>query len=282
MLTLKEALRGVELLLGAAIALQSLEYWKLRKTLFSGKGWSWLHLRRDWDSFPPAFRRLADEVLADSRFTFLPPAVFVIAGLQLSAAALSLETGWEVPFLFLFTNLFLLAATLLTAARFRGAFNGGSDTATVHFLIGCVLSEAGIFFDETGVKLGLAWITVQITLSYFVAGLAKARSRRWWNGEALKEFVSSPRYATPAPLQAFLARPLVAQASSLGVLLFELCFPIVHRVPTALPVALAIGACFHLANFFVFGLNRFFFAWIAGYPALWYWVSRVPGSAGSD
>jgi len=37
-------------------------------------------------------------------------------------------------------------------------------------------------------------------------------------------------------------------------------------------IALAIGAAFHLANAFAFGLNRFLWAWLAAYPALWFWA----------
>jgi hypothetical protein len=58
------------------------------------------------------------------------------------------------------------------------------------------------------------------------------------------------------------------------VIVWECALPVVWVKPTWAPVYLLIGAFFHLGNFLIFGLNRFFFAWIAAYPALLFCIKQ--------
>ena len=55
---------------------------------------------------------------------------------------------------------------------------------------------------------------------------------------------------------------------SWAVILFELLLPISLFDQRLLIAALAIAALFHLANACLFGLNRFFWIWLAAYPSL--------------
>jgi len=68
----------------------------------------------------------------------------------------------------------------------------------------------------------------------------------------------------------------VMRIASLGVIGFELSAALVLFAPdTAVVTWLVIAATFHLVNAWVFGLNRFFFAWLAAYPSVVYWATRV-------
>ena len=58
-------------------------------------------------------------------------------------------------------------------------------------------------------------------------------------------------------------------------MLFELLFPLSLLTASSLYVALVIAASFHLANACLFGLNRFFWIWIAAYPSLLWLQQRV-------
>ena len=62
----------------------------------------------------------------------------------------------------------------------------------------------------------------------------------------------------------------IAQLSSLTVLALECCFPVVLLSPTLCMIVLPVMLIFHLGNAWLFGLNRFVFAWLAAYPALVY------------
>jgi hypothetical protein len=61
-----------------------------------------------------------------------------------------------------------------------------------------------------------------------------------------------------------------AAATALGwtVIAWECLFPLAWLDPHLCLGMLACGAVFHAANLWVFGLNRFFWAWLAGYPAV--------------
>ena len=58
-------------------------------------------------------------------------------------------------------------------------------------------------------------------------------------------------------------------------MLFELAFPLALASLATLALALVGAACFHLANAFLFGLNRFFWTWIAAYPSLIWLQERI-------
>lgn len=58
-------------------------------------------------------------------------------------------------------------------------------------------------------------------------------------------------------------------------MLFELAFPLALATRPTLVAALALAALFHLANACLFGLNRFFWTWLAVYPALIWLQGRL-------
>lgn len=153
----------------------------------------------------------------------------------------------------------LWVTTWLIAIRWRGTFNGGSDFMTFHVLGAWLVS---LCFPESE-RICLHYVAIQLTLSYFVAGVAKIRRREWRSGEALAGFLRKYRAPVAAP---FLISWLV--------IAFELLAPLAWLQP--LPFA-AVALSFHAANAYAFGLNRFFWAWLAAYPALF----AVAGIAGS-
>lgn len=138
------------------------------------------------------------------------------------------------------------------AIRWRGTFNGGSDTMS--FLIVTAWLVSALFPATTSICL--LYIAIQLILSYFVAGIAKIISPQWRTGHALQYFLSRANIAI-SPGGAFYL--------SWVVLLFECLFPLAVFAPWPFLIAAML---FHLANAYIFGLNRFFFAWLAAYPAL--------------
>jgi hypothetical protein len=193
-------------------------------------------------------------LLTESRFTGILVLNSACASLLLLEPALPL---WGVPAL----------TTLLVAWRFRGTFNGGSDGMTFLTLSSLAVASLG-GFNQTVSRVSLTFIAAQAVVSYVAAGWAKARHHRWWSGRALRGYVLLSGYQVPKNLRRILARRAVAKVCAWGVVGFELAFPLVLFTPRLTPLFLAAGAAFHLLNFAVFGLNRFFWAWIATYPAI--------------
>lgn len=243
-------------LLGVAVALQSVELLQLRAAWSPVGIWTWAVLQDDLRGFPAPARSLLAPLLRPFGFT-------CVVALRLAAAVLLVAAAAPAALPI------LLAAQVLIGVRWRGAFNGGSDAMTLVVLLG--LCVAALAPDVLLVQRGaLLHIALQAALSYFVAGVVKLRGRRWRDGTALFEFVRCTRYQAPAAAQRWLARRPVAVAASWAVMLFDTGFPLALLHPTACHVVLALALLFHLANVWLFGLNRFLFAWAAAWPAVWY------------
>ena len=245
MLSLTDALVLSSRLVALSIALQTLELLALRRA-FSAEG-----------VFATGPRETGVQALFGEESRFM-----ALLGLQLALASYLLLVGPSPLFLVLF------ASYLLVVVRLAGPFNGGSDALSALSLL--MLGIAAWDPLPGGVirQGALAYLGVQLLFSYFVAGLAKLKEAGWRNGRALVHFASLPKYGVPRAAQALLAKPLVARGASWTILLFECSFPLAFLGERACLAYLACGACFHLLNAALFGLNRFFFAWIALYPIL--------------
>jgi hypothetical protein len=258
-----EALRLTEALLGMSLVVQTLEHVWTRRALGPNGVWDWAVVRDEFAALPAAARAILDALLGPLGFG-------VVLGLRAAAALALIAWGGLLP------ACFASVTTVLVCLRFRGLFNGGSDYMTVHVGLALAVSHAASG-APTWVDGALGWIALQTLLSYGVAGAVKVRSSAWLDGTALAGFVGSDRYAAPAALRACVARPGMARAASLAVIAFELSAPAVLLLPSRAAVVAWLGAalCFHVVNAWALGLNRFVFAWLAAYPAVLFWATRL-------
>lgn len=258
-LSLADALGWCARLSALSVALQTLELLQVRAAFADEGVWSWPVLKEEHAALPLPLRGLFALLLPYRAFLAL-----LLVRLPL-ALLLGLGALWAAPL--------LLVSQLAIGARFRGTFNGGSDYMTVAVLLGLSLGAAGAIHPLL-VKVGLAYVAVQLVLSYFVAGCVKVVQPAWRSGEALLELLTSNRYGTPAWLSKLVAVPAAARLLALTVLTLESIFPLSLVGPHLAVPLLAGAALFHLANAFAFGLNRFLFAWVSAYPALLYFSAR--------
>jgi uncharacterized membrane protein len=162
------------------------------------------------------------------------------------------------------------AATLLIAMRFRGSYNGGSDSMLLVVLLALAVARS----DERFAPAALGYAAAQLVLSYAISGWAKLRDPQWRTGTALNVLVRLPHYGVPRRLVAMLSSR-AARPASFAMLAFECAFPIALVDIRVCVVMLVIATVFHLTNAVVFGLNRFLWAWLAAFPALLFWVERL-------
>lgn len=144
----------------------------------------------------------------------------------------------------------MLVGTWGIAVHWRGTLNGGSDFMTFHVL--AAWSVALMY--EPAQRYAAIYISIQVILSYTVAGLAKVANAGWRDGSALPQILE--RYGIERRMPAFVSWLLIV---------YELSWPLAFWHP--LPWVLT-GFCFHLINAYALGLNRFFWIWLAAYPAL--------------
>lgn len=249
-----ELLLATERLSALCVLLQSLEWLQVR-AVFADQGvWRYAVLAPEQRALPWGLSWLCRVSLPYARFVAL-------LGLRCSAALLVLFLGesrvWPL----------LCVSQILVCVRFRGASNGGSDSMSV--VLASALSVPVLFGPTPlAIQAALLYIGVQVTLSYVIAGLAKLRQADWRAGLALRHFVLHGPYRPPGWLARALERRVLVLALSWTVIAFECLFPLAWLDPRLCLAWLAFGAIFHAANVFVLGLNRFFWAWLAGYPAM--------------
>ena len=254
----ESALEWVSRLIGVALVLTSIEHLRLRRATSSVGVWAWRIVRRELEELPAPLRTAGDRLLGRTGLRWLLYLRLVAAGwLIVSPAPVPLAIGF--------------ATTLLLAIRFRGAFNGGSDSMTLIVLGSAFVASLGAP-DSVPSKVGLWYLGIQVVASYFIAGVAKLGHRSWRTGRALSAFLSTAVYEPPASVISLLSRRGPGLLAGWAVLLFELGFPVSLVHPYACVGLVALAVPFHLTNFWLFGLNRFVFAWLAAYPAL-YWCA---------
>ncbi len=266
------AIRSCATLVALAVLLQGVELWSLRRHCGASGIWRWSILKREYGRLAPVFGLL----LGDRIWPWL---IALQVGLAAVLLDLPLVPGREVSPV----PLLLSGVVLLGSMRFRGTFNGGSDCMTLVVLLSVAGSHlAGL--SDTACRVALGYIALQAVLSYAVAGWVKLREPAWRNGSALPMFLSLPQHAVPAWVGRLFSNRSVARLAGWGVIAGELGLAMVTtllavwpgRHPDGLAAAglglLALGMLFHLANAWVLGLNRFFWAWLATYPAIAYWI----------
>jgi hypothetical protein len=242
--------------IGLAVLLQTAELLRVRRVCADQGVWSWPVLALEHRTLLAPLRWLLAGLLPYRCFVSMLWLRALLAALVLSTAA-----RWPLPWLWL--------SQVAICVRFRGTFNGGSDYMTV--LILGALSFAAIGGEERWfASAGLLYIAVQVTFSYLIAGLGKLRNPDWRSGRALRTFVLDSPHGAPPWSRALLSRDAPARALSWIVIGFECSYPLAWLDSRLCVAWLVAGFAFHLGNARVFGLNRFVFAWAAGYPALLY------------
>lgn len=169
----------------------------------------------------------------------------------------------------------LVVVNLAVLVRFQGPYNGGSDRMGGLILI-CLAAvhwvPAGIWQERV-----FGYLAVQLILSYVISGKVKLCNPDWRNGRALADVFAFSAYPVSEALRRLSDRHALLISASWSVILFELLFPLALVSQALLIGALLIGAGFHLANACLFGLNRFFWTWLAAYPSLLWLQWRVLG-----
>jgi len=168
-----------------------------------------------------------------------------------------------------FSSGLLLTLFLLLCLLKGGVKNGGADQMTGLLLL-CLFAMRMGGNESQLTKAALYLLGIQTGLSYFVAGFVKASNRSWWDGSAVKNLAKLEKYPLPENFRKQITASRFLQKSSGGLVIFELCFPLAFVNTQLASGFLLLGAVFHLFNAYALGLNRFFWSWIAAYPAVFY------------
>lgn len=254
-------------LLSFTMLIQAVEIFLLSRRASFLKIWRYENLASELESRLPLPRSVVAKLFSNSIFS-------KVAILQIMFSMV----GCFFPHFFVF--LFLFFTHLIICIRFRGTFNGGSDMMIFVVLTGVLISLSSS--NEMVQKLGLIYIAIHTLYSYFKAGRSKIVRAEWLNGSALPAFLDRSIISEVHQLARWLReRPMVSLVSCWFVLVFELfSLPLLvlsnYRGLYSVHYML-IALIFHLGIFFIFGLNRFFWAWLSAWPATLFALSLAPG-----
>ncbi len=170
-------------------------------------------------------------------------------------------------------SVLLLLLSLAILQRFQGPYNGGADRMSLLILF--CLTLAHLAPSLRWQELAFGYLALQLILSYFISGLVKIVNPDWRNGRALRDVFQFSAYPVSESLRRRANSPRTLFIASWIVMLFELLFPLSLFSNHSLIAMLVITAAFHFLNACFFGLNRFFWIWIAAYPSLLWFQSRI-------
>ncbi|WP_373063217.1 hypothetical protein [Gemmatimonas sp.] len=241
-----------------AAAINAIELLAMRHTMADGGIWRAPLLTSSWGAWRVLLGARAFTVVL---VTQLAMAVILAAvpgtALGCIAAAALAFTSW------------------LSALRFRGNVNGGSDAMLFTVLGGLAVAQLPNVASVVH-EAGVLYVAAQLTLSYVRAGIVKAKERSWWTGHALAAFLALPAYGVPAWVPRRMPNDRIPlRIASAGLIGFECLAPVAWLDPIACIVVIAMALTFHITTAALFGLNRFLLAWSAALPSLWYAVHRV-------
>lgn len=163
----------------------------------------------------------------------------------------------------------LVISSLLYSFRTIAGLDGSDQ---MNGIISITLFIVYAIDEEVVYKAGLIFISAQCILSYLVAGIAKWRSAQWRNGQAVFEIMNTRTYGYRWVANKLAQAPrLVNRILSWSIILFEVFFITLLLLPAPwLYVFIFCGILFHGYNAAAMGLNNFFWAFLAAYPALLY------------
>ncbi len=260
-----QTIRLLSLFLGVSLLIQTIEFFRIQSDMKGEGVWVWSLLRKELPLNAPWVSRFFDFIFQD-RVHFLHLCARLVGVLILLGDGSNL---WLMAFLF-FSNICLLF-------RFRGAFNGGSDFLSLVVITGLLLAEICHWISPLiwGYKAGLWYITLHTVSSYFISGWVKLKRREWRDGSALVMFLDGGIYG-PLDSESIFRSRLVAIVCSWSFILWEGVAPVMLLSADLALIYCHIAAMFHFFVFWFFGLNRFFWAWFASFPALIYCAGRLP------
>jgi hypothetical protein len=222
--------------------------------------WSWENLKIELQTGLPFPNVIISKVFSLRGFQIISVTQIIMAFLGIVYPHSSL----------IFIILFL--THLLICIRFRGTFNGGSDMMTFVVLSGVIISLSGA--EDKIKQLGLIYITIHSIYSYFKAGLVKVIQPEWRRAEVLPSFLLRSLFPEVQSLSGWLSsKRFLNFVLCWGVLILELTILGLFFIPKLLPLFVIGFGFFHFIVYLSFGLNRFFFIWMATWPAIIYTIS---------
>lgn len=263
-----ECYRLTALLLGIGVGIPLAEHLLSWRQLRDGGALSYAVITAGrWDRPRQASRWLRRALLDTPGFLLVLAVQAVAIGAMVVLAAVG-ELDPAVQAL-------LLATMLLVNYRNWSVIEGSAQVLTV--VAAGLLAFSLRPTSPLVADAGLWFIALHTCLAYCASGIFKVRERCWRSGEAIRKLVNTRDYGRPEVAALLHRRPGLAMGLSWCVMVAQILFPSALLLGQFGLIFLVWGLLFHAVNVYIMGLYRFFWAFLATYPAVWYCIRRVDG-----
>jgi hypothetical protein len=199
------------------------------------------------------------------------PGYLILIALQMTSAVLIISH--LSPSLSGFSIFIILLVHLLSCLRHQAGSDGAQQIQTIIFasLLLFYLSA-----DPLAKTCSLFFICFQVLLAYFTAGAIKIKSPAWRGGTALENALQSARFRNETLSRIVRTYPFLTKLVCWSVFICQCLFPLlVFAGPQTCLLVLVAGAIFHLTIALVWGLNCFFWSFVATYPAILFFSNTL-------
>jgi len=259
-LTAERAVSLSIILVSIGAVIQALEYLLTRKHPVLGGLNDWSILRTaDRGMLEAPLRYVTDALFSQTGFAGLNIIVFFCA-LALLIYPNSVSTKW----------LLMVVALCRGLLCFRKRMDlSAADQMQLMVFIGCMIYN---FAVTSLVKTATLWlVSLEVVLIYVAAGVIKAVTPLWRNGNVLASLLRTRAWSTPEVYRLTRSYPWLAAFAAGGTIVFECLLPLcVFAGPLPCLVFIIFGTIFHANNVYVMGLNDFLWAFPGSYPLLLY------------
>lgn len=173
------------------------------------------------------------------------------------------------PYSYLFTFASIALVFCMLLIQFRSMYGGdGSDQMSLILAVS-IFFGLSAFSSPVIQKYCFYFIGLQSCLAYTTSGVAKILSKKWRSGDAVYEIFNTGSYGNKTIAHLLKGRKYVNLFLCWTVIIMEIFFPICLITPIYISIAILLwGFTFHFLNVAIMGLNSFFWAFTATYPAI--------------
>jgi len=250
------------------LVIDSFEKISVYKEYATGGLLNWNLLRKNsfFTSKPESFRNLTDVIFpARSWFFLIALRIFCCFGLFVSPPG-------SVLLVCSYTGLFIIGSLM----NLRNiAYGAETENRFALIIIGALLLRSLVPTDT--VTLATFWfIGLQACLSYITAGASKLMNANWRNGNGFKRVATSYELIPVKKVNIFFEENrTVARLLNWLVIFFECAFPVALFIGRGLFWWFLVGGIILHATIAIgLRLGKFFWIWIATYPALIFITQR--------
>jgi hypothetical protein len=258
----------INLFLVIYILIDSFEKISNYKEYLTGGLLSWNLLRKNssFTSKPESFRNFIDII-------FPVRSWLLLIGLRIVCGATLLVLPFQSPLLVIsYTGLFVIGSLINLRNR---AYKAEAENRFSLIIIGALLLRSLLPTDN--VTLAALWfIALQPCLSYLAAGISKIRNRDWRKGNGFKYVATSGELVPVKEINVFFqGHQTLTRLINWLIILFECVFPMaLFAGQIVLWFFLIGGVILHIGIAFGLRRGKFFWVWMATYPALIFIAQR--------